>query len=274
MRLSDITGLGRLVDPIRYPTHRTALAIAAGAAIASFGIDSDDLSGAALTGAGAFATWTLTRELDPDRPASAPLAAVLATVVALTVGHPAVAPVFVAMVAARIVSRSTGLTPRWTDLALTGLGAIVVAGTPWGWATGILLAFAMVRDATLPGDPPPVAILFAGATAVGVTARVAFAGTLGTWVAPAGVELVVVLVGLVGWIALLRRTEPIISVGDWSKVVLDQQRVREARIFGVAPGLIAVAVAGSAGVVALAPLFLAPAAVAAVRRGLGERADG
>lgn len=268
MRLPDVTGLGRLFDPKRYPSHRTIGLIALGAALVSFGIDSGDPWRAVLTGGTAFATWALVREIDPDRPQSAPIAATSAVAFALFAGTPTVGPVFIAMVAARIVSRSTGLPPRWTDLALNGALAILFAGTPAGWAVGIMVAFAMVRDATLPGDPPPAAAVFAGATAVGVTARVALAGTLGTWVAPSGIELAVVVAGLLGWIALIRRTEPILSVGDWTKEILDQRRVREARIFGVAPAAIAIAAAGSAGAVALAPLWISAAVVAIVRRGL------
>jgi len=273
MRISDYSGLARWIDPTRHPSHRTILTIAVGATIAAVGVDSQDLVGALLTGAGAVTTWALAREVDPDRPQSAAVAAVLAAIVALVAGPPAVAPVFIATVAARMVSRSTGLVPRWTDLAVNAVIAFLFAGTPWGWAAGIVFAFAIVRDAGLPGDTTPGALLFAGATAVGVTTRVALAGSLGTWVAPAGIELVVLVLGIMGWVPLVRRTEPILSVGDWSTVPLDPRRVREARLFGIAPALVAVAAAGSAGVVALAPLWVTAVTVAVVRRGLADRSD-
>jgi hypothetical protein len=59
------------------------------------------------------------------------------------------------MVTTRILVRTTGLPPKTTDLAVVSAAAVFVADTPAGWAAGILLAFAMVRDAALPGEPPP-----------------------------------------------------------------------------------------------------------------------
>lgn len=267
MRLSDYSGISRWLDPVRYPTHRNVLLIGAGSALVAYGTGFD-IFDALLIGAGAFAAWTLTRELDPDRPQSAAIAAIASGLVALVVGVPAVAPVFVAMLTARIVSRSTGLTPRWTDLAVVAAGAIVFAGTPSGWAAGIVLAFGIVRDATLPGRPPPAAAIFAGATAVGVTARVAFADALGTWVAPDGVETAIAVAGLIAGLLLVMRTEPIVSVADFTKEALEPRRIREARTFGLAPAALALAAAGSAGVAAMAPVWISAVSVAVMRRGL------
>lgn len=267
MDFHDVTHLGRSFRPFHHRTHRSASLISIGAALLSFGLHPSEPVTALRIGIGVFAAWVFAREIDPDRPVSATVAAYLTAGGALWLGAPAIGPVFVAAIAARIVSRSTGMAPLTTDLAVVFVGTVWVAATPWGWAAGILLAFAVARDLGLPGEPAPGAGAWGLATAIGVTVRVVIAGTLGAWSAPSGAETAVAVVGILATVFLLRQ-EPVLSVGDITRTPLDTKRVREARIFGLAPAIVALVVSGSAGVVAMAPLSLSALAVVAVRRGL------
>ncbi|HZD04265.1 MAG TPA: hypothetical protein VE173_05085, partial [Longimicrobiales bacterium] len=136
-----------------------------------------------------------------------------------------------------------------------------LAATPWGWAAGILAAFAIVRDATLPGEPPAGAALWAGATAVGVTVRVALAGTLGDWPSPDSTQAVIVAAGALSAIVAARPVD-VLSLSDWTRQPLLPQRLQEARIFGAVSAGVAFAAAGGPGVTAMAPLWLTYVVVA------------
>ncbi|HSJ27824.1 MAG TPA: hypothetical protein VLB67_06395 [Acidimicrobiia bacterium] len=259
--MSDITHIGRTIDP-RLASNRVALLLPMGAGLLLFGLG--DLRRAMAGGLATFAAWAIARELDPDRPRSATLAATLAVCAALAVGTPAPAPLFIALVTLRILVRTTGLPPKATDLAVVSAAAVAAADTPWGWAAGILLAFAIVRDAALPGDPPAAAAIWGAVTAVGVTVRVALSDELGLWEYPDLTALVVLVTGIVG-AAIVVRPVPVLSLGDYTLVPLEPRRLREGAVFGILTAVVVVLVAGHAGVVAVAPLLLAFAAVAVGR---------
>jgi hypothetical protein len=262
-RLSDFTHIGRVFD-LRCVSNRFALLAPMVAGVVVFAFDTSDLRRAVIAALVTFAAWATARELDPDRPRSAELAAVFAPLVTVVLGAPAAAPLFVAMLSVRIVVRSTGLPPKTTDLAVLTLGSILVADTPWGWAAGIVLAFAMVRDAALPGEPPLNAGLWGSALAIGVTIRVALADGLGIWTVPDTAAFLTMAVGLAGAVIVLQPV-PVLSLGDWTKEPLDPRRLREGALFGIMTAVVAVAASGAFGVVAVAPLFLTFTAVALVR---------
>lgn len=262
-KLSDITHLARIIDP-RHPTSRVAIVAPLGAALIVFGLDTTDIRRAVVAGISTFAAWAIARELDPDHPQSATVAAALTPIATLLLGTPAPAALFVAMLTLRTIARTTGLPPRSTDLAVITAGAVLFADTPWGWAAGILLAFAMVRDAALPGDPPLNAGLWGGVLAIGVTVRVVLADGLGEWQLPATATLLVLAVGLAAAVVVLQPT-PVLSLGDWTKTPLEPQRIREAGLFGLLTAALATVAAGAPGIVAVGPLLLAFIAVAAYR---------
>ena len=262
-RLTDITHVGRIVDP-RHPSNLLAILVPLGAALVVFALDAGDLSRAFATGLATFAAWAIARELDPDHPLSATVAALLVPIAVLTLGAPAPAPLFVTLLTIRILVRTTGLAPKTTDLAALTVGAIAFADAPAGWAAGILLAFAMVRDAALPGEPPPNAGLWGAVLAVGVTARVALADGLGVWDVPSAVSLIAFGAGLAG-AAVVLRPAPVLALGDFTKTPLEPVRVREGALFGILAGIVAFVAAGDPGIVAVSPLFGCFAAVAAVR---------
>lgn len=263
-RVTDFTHLGRALD-FRLGSNRFAFLAPLGAGLVAYVLDTRDLRRAAAAALATFAAWAIARELDPDRPRSASVAALLAVPATVLFGVPAPAALFVALVTTRILARSTGLAPKTTDLAVVTLGSIAVADTPWGWAAGIVLAFAVVRDATLPGAPPVNAGLWGLVLAVGVTGRVALAQGIGSWLVPDPASVFLLVVGAAAAVVVLEPL-PILSLTDRTKQPLEPQRVREASIAGVVVFLLTAAAAGDAGVVAVAPLLLTYPAIAAVRR--------
>lgn len=253
-RLSDITHIGRIIDP-RIATNRFALLASLGTGLVLFGLDAGDSPRAVSGALATFAAWALARELDPDRPTPAAVAALTVAPSTLLLGAPSPGALFVTMVAVRILVRSTGLPPKWTDLAVVTVGFVAVADTPWGWAAGILGAFAIVRDAASPGTPPPNAALWGAAVAVGVTVRATLADGLGDWSAPDATAVAVVAAGLIG-AAVVSQPIPVLSVGDFTRVPLDPRRVREGAILAGLTVVVAVIAGGQAGVVAMAPALL------------------
>jgi hypothetical protein len=262
-RLTDITHLGRTIDA-RLASNRVALLAPVGAGLILLGLDTSDLGRAVAGALATFAAWAIARELDPDRTVSATIAAILAPVSTAILGAPAPAALFVVMITLRILTRTTGLPLKTTDLALVTVGTALVADTPWGWAAGILLAFAIVRDAALPGTPPVNAGLWGGLLAVGVTARVALAGGLGTWDLPDTTELVVLALGIAGAVVTLRPI-PYLSLADRTRAHLEPQRMREAAAFGILAAVLVAVASGAPGIVATAPLILSYVAIAGVR---------
>ncbi|MGD2206818.1 MAG: hypothetical protein PVH17_08570, partial [Anaerolineae bacterium] len=156
MKFSDITALGRPIDP-NYPTNRaiaalTLVVMIGGAAYRLF-------AGAALfdsmlwgVGAGlaVFLAWALARELDPDHALSAFVAAGLMLIGLFFLEPPNLLMLFWLLLVLRIVNRTTGLPARPLDsLAVLGLGGwLTLQGG--NWIAGLATAAAFMLDGWLP----------------------------------------------------------------------------------------------------------------------------
>ncbi|MEA1902169.1 MAG: hypothetical protein U9N56_01430, partial [Actinomycetota bacterium] len=88
-----------------------------------------------------FLAWALVREIDPDHQ-SAAIAAGIASGLWILAGLDAVGVLMVGalMVAARLVTNSTGRRPLIPDLILIGIFATAVSFTTAGWIAGFGLA--------------------------------------------------------------------------------------------------------------------------------------
>ena len=123
---SDLTGIyrftsiGRPVDPA-YLTNRALLIVLPFAGLLSAGlasvldIGSGPLSAAFSGMLTAFAAWALTRELAPDYNGAAFVALAFALILNVGFGARLVLLLFVALLLARVVNRSTGLPLRLLD---------------------------------------------------------------------------------------------------------------------------------------------------------------
>ena len=126
---SDLTGmyrftsLARPIDPA-YLTNRALLIVLPVVGLLSAGLalvldaGSGPLSAAFSGALAAFAAWALTRELAPDDQGAAFVALALGWFVNVAFGTDRVLLLFVALVLARMVNRSTGL--RWRPLDTLG----------------------------------------------------------------------------------------------------------------------------------------------------------
>lgn len=259
--LQRLTAVVRPVD-IRTASNRlaifaTVVAVIIGTVIA---ITTDDaemvpaLGRGVIYGVGTFLAWALARELDPDHAATARFA-VFAYAAGALQGPPALAANFAALMAIRIIARTTGRAPTTFDLvALIGL-AIAAAFSPVGFIAALGLAYAFFADSTLPdATSSATARLVAGGTIVLAIGAAAASGAFPAWRLPAIGEAAFLAAVLVA--ASRQHLTPVDSVSD-SGIPIASVRVARARIVAAAMVGIGIVYAGGAGIGALAPLLAA-----------------
>jgi hypothetical protein len=266
-----LSSLSRAID-LRYPSNRVAVAVAGLAAVAAYllPLDARSLVRAGLVGVGAFLAWALGREIDPDRAATANAAAVAGAGLGVLLETPAAGALYLLVVTARVLARTTGLPPTTGDLVLNGALAAVFARTPAGWAAGMTLAYALVADVSLPRPAPRVELGWAAAIAAAVSVVAGVSGALGAWTVPSVGGWLLVAAGVAGT-AVLARPEIPASRCDFTLERVDEARLRRARwVLPAALGLAAVA-GGDGGVAPLAGGWAALALGGLVRLAAGAR---
>ena len=177
----------------------------------------------------AFVTWALLREIDPDHNWTALVSAVIAGGWILTGGaQVSVLALGILIVAARIVTESTGRRPLVTDLVAVLLAAL--AGyTVEGWVAAFGLAIALYLDDRFTETSRPVQIwvsagLAAAATLV-ATLTGAFPETL-----PRVDPILALSSGALALILVVRDpAEPITQVDARHKAFLRQDRLHSSR---------------------------------------------
>ncbi len=264
-----ITGLQRAIDPRVQSNRYVVLVTVVAGAVAFAAAPSDDRIRTAFTVAGsAFLGWALGREVDPDRSITATLAAPAAGLVAwidATAGHPAsLGAIYLVMLTARILVRSTGRPPTTLDLALH-LGVVVwLAWGSIGWVPAVGLAVALVLDTRLPVPAPTAQLWWGGAMGVAASLVAGLTGDTPLWIAPRPVEWVPMAIGVLGAIFLIR-PESVLSLADTGDSLLHPQRLLVARIaIGVSAVLISV-VGGANGISAIGAVWAVLAAGGLVR---------
>lgn len=267
--MQNLTHLGRPID-LRFASNRFAagasLALGLIAFLTASGGTTDRLLAAGVVALAGFLSWALGRELDPDRPLTANLATVAGGAMALAFEGTGLGPLFLLLVAARVLAGTTGLAPTLPDLVFLVVVAALLARTPSGWVGGIALAFALARDVSLPDPAPPRQLLWAGATALGVAVVAGIQSSLGAWTAPTPTQWAVVAAGLIGAV-LVVRPEPVASHADLTLAPLSDQRLLWARGTVVAGLVLATLVAGGFAVSSVAPAWATVAVTGAVRMG-------
>ncbi|MFN8608125.1 MAG: hypothetical protein U0931_11380 [Vulcanimicrobiota bacterium] len=202
MSIRNICSLWRGLDPA-YPTN---VAIVLGSAACWV------LWGASL-GLSVFLAWALTRELDPDHPASAVLAAGLAGLGGYSSG------LFVLLLALRLVNRSPGTPARLLD-------SLLVLGLAWARPQAAwLVAAAFLLDASLE-RPLKRHFVFAALALVLMAQGSDFSGHL-------SVQLSWGLILCLSFLSLCIETGPMESVGDANGRRLLGSRVLAAQLLAV-----------------------------------------
>ncbi|MDH3724325.1 MAG: hypothetical protein OER93_01050 [Thermoleophilia bacterium] len=267
--MERFTNIGRPFD-FRYPSNVFAVLASVGlggAALAAGGWDGGEHLGTPIiVGLAAFFSWVLAREIDPDRTQTAAAAAVAGGGLALAAPDAAPAALYLIAVGARILVRTTGLRPKWTDLAVHIPIAAWFAQTGAGWLAAMALAFAIALDAALTRSGDRAQLWWAACMALIATLVALAAGALQDWTSPGAGALAIVALGLLGSIVLLQRETPA-SSGDRTGIAIDPLRLRLGRILVVVTLAATVLLAGEAGVLGVAGAFVAVAIAGAIRLG-------
>lgn len=267
--MRSLTGLQRTID-LRIQSNRyvVLVTIVAGAVALAAAPTGDRIRDAVTVAGSAFLGWALGREIDPDRVITAALAAPAAGLVAwidAAAGHPAsLGAIYLVMLTARILVRSTGRPPTTLDLAIH-LG--VVVWLAWGsiaWVPAVGLAVGLVLDTRLPAPAPTPQLWWGGAIGITASLVAGLTGDTPLWIAPRPAEWVPMAVGVLGALFLIR-PETVMAPADTGESFLDPQRLLVARIAtGISAILISV-VGGANGISAIGAVWVVLAAGGLVR---------
>jgi hypothetical protein len=268
--MGKVIALGRPLNP-NYPTNRAILilclaALVLGAGIGTIvGLSLMEAFGRGIGLAGAlFFGWALCREIVPDDEYVAFLAAVLAGIGAYGWGAPSWLPLLWALLALRLVNRTTGLPSRPLDtLGIVGIG---------GWLSwqgyvevGLATAIAFWLDASL--AQPLRRHRYVGLFMLVLSMAMLLAGRMPPASQPSSGLMVVGAVLFIA--ALLTAKTDIQSLGDVSGERLDARRVRLAGVLLAATATASLFWHGWDSFVAQMPLWAA-FATAALRRVFGR----
>jgi hypothetical protein len=261
MQLSDVTSLGRPID-LGYPTNRAIAILSPAVMLVATGIRLvqgmawlDSARWGLGAGLAVFFAWALSRELDPDYDLSAFVGAGLMLASLLLFDLPHLLVLFWLFAAARLVNRTTGRSAKALDsVGLLGLSSWLV----WQgqWVAGAMTVVAFALDAWL---APPLRRhgIFAALALAATVVLSIFHGDLRMENGPSlpVIVAVVVMGGL--FVAIIVTYRSVRSVGDTDGQRLNARRVQAAQLVALVTALAWAWWQGSAGVVALLPLWAA-----------------
>lgn len=162
----------------------------------------------------AFLIWALIREIDPDHNWTALVGATLAAVWALTGGMVAPALAIAGlMVAARIVTSTTGRRPLPLDLTAVSIFGIAIGFTVEGWVAGFGIAVAIYQDDRFGEESRRMAVGASAATAIGTTIVASLASVFPEQL-PDIDQAMVIAAGLAALAIIAREPAPPISQVD------------------------------------------------------------
>ncbi len=244
--VKPVSHVGRRID-LSYPSNRWAvgLTLVAGLAGLIHPEGRNSFWAAFQSGGTVILTWALTRELDPDRPATSVVAAVAAGVVAVWTGDASLIALGGLVAAARILTRSTGSWPLLTDIVVIGAGVGIFARSPLTWASGLAVAAAVALDTAMIHPAPRYHVWLAGAIGVAVTLSAVISDALPRdWSPPSIATIVIAILGTLA--GLLTPVLPLNSFSDFRNTRLDPSRLRVARRLVVATLALGVVAGGAA----------------------------
>ena len=231
-RLSAVTSIGRPLDP-SWPTNRAVLWLMPLLALLGAGLAWSDGLDAMLIAVAAFRTallgfgaWAVARELAPDDQLGAFFAMAIALTTLINVPLPGFGLLFLALFLARVMNRSTGLSPKPSDAALVlGLAALVsyLQKSP---APLTVTAVAFAWSAWLPGGPRwqiwPAGLAILAA----VGAALAWGPGVGSGAPLSRHGMFLPGLFAAGFVVAILLTRRLSSVGDLDGKPLDPRRVR------------------------------------------------
>ncbi len=256
--MKNVTHLGRVID-IRVPSNLYAVLVGGAFAFVALLLDAPPIA----AGGSAFLAWALGRELDPDRVLTANLAALAGGAAALYFETASLGAVYLFLISARILSRTTGLSPTTVDLAVHVPIAAFVARSTIGWAAALVLAAAFALDSRAKPASSRNKDGWAAAVAVAATAVAAITG-FEFWGSGITAAWVVAAVGFIGGLNAVR-SEPVTSKADYTDQTLTDSRVALSRRVTLAGAALVAALTAGPGVAGVAAVWLTLAVLGAVR---------
>lgn len=222
--------LGRPLD-IRRRSNLLLIAIVllTGAVAVALWLTGDRAALIFFAPAQAFVIWALVREIDPDHDWTALVTAAVAGTWVLAGGqYLSILAIAALILAARLVTESTGRRPLVTDLIAMALGALV-GFTVEGWVAAFGLAIALYLDDRFAPESRRLQIGVSAVTAVGATVMATVTGAFPETL-PEISPWVVVAAGLITLILVIREPlEPITQVDARHKSFVNKERLHSSR---------------------------------------------
>lgn len=177
----------------------------------------------------AFVIWALMREIDPDHQWTALIAAAATGAWVLVGGdYMSVLALAALMLAARLVTESTGLRPLVTDLVVVALGSII-AFTVVGWIAAFGLAIALYLDDRLAPESRRLQLGMSALTAVAATVVATITGAFPD-ILPGLTPAVAVTSGLLALLLVAREpVDPISQVDARHRAFVSRHRLHASR---------------------------------------------
>lgn len=259
MKISDITSLGRVVDP-RYPTNLAILLISilVGSVLFGFSVYMGEdflasISAAFTLGISVFLTWAISREIDPENELAA-FAGLLAVIPgSLLLGDPNLVKTLTMLLLLRLLNRTTGLKPKLFDsLTILAFGTLLVL--QGNWIFGFFCAAALFLDSLLP-DAGHQNLFFPGVMTIITLIGVIIFNPLQPQFEITTAQVVFIAGSILLFIPLILQTGKILVVCDFQPDMLNPIRVQVGQLFAITTAVITWLMAGLAGITSLLPLW-------------------
>ena len=181
-------------------------------------------------GGATFLIWAITRELDPDREASALIAAGLVGLWALSGFQVDLLPLVGLLLTARLIVETTGRRPLQTDLIAMVIVATAISFTALGWVGGFGLAAALYADNRMTAEHNNQAIVAALLAALGSSAVAFLFGVVPRSLLSAMPLLAIAAAGLALLAVLRAPPQPTSVVDARTNAFLKPDRLQVARV--------------------------------------------
>ena len=258
------SGIARTVDP-RVPSNRnilllsTAVAVVMGLYRFLGDLPLEQVAvWAVASGLYTFLTWSMGRELDPDHTLSAFVGAAVMGVALFVLPLPRLLMVGVMLIVLRIITRTTGLPPRPTDIFALIVLVVVMVAIDGVWLLGLVAALALLLNERFSHNGESNDRVFALALVVLTAVAAVFRNTPALWL---GFSPLWALVGLVVAVAygviVWREPRRVAATGDFTGEPLSPRRILAGRLLALGAAAGVLLLDGTWGFYALLPVWAA-----------------
>ncbi|NPE28775.1 hypothetical protein HNV12_12580 [Methanococcoides sp. SA1] len=236
MNKYEITTLGRKLD-LECPNNRLIIQLATLVTILAIVFDliiNKDISASFVYGIKAgittFLLWAIAREIDPDHESAAFIPVIFTLTHVIIFGLHPIFPLIWFLLVLRLVNRSTGAKAGIIDsLVILSIGAFLTYQL--SWIFGMISALGFFLDGKLSSPyrghfiPALLLLLYSGLALIQEINDVVVDMSL--------LKIVALTVMILLALPLLTNRDPIISIGDRTGEILDEQRIKATQLLAV-----------------------------------------